>query len=215
MILSRNKYLQGVQGMKKTISTIATALVLSLSIQGCTQKTESDDGAECSTAENDAMGDAQQSMDDAKHAASKAAVEAHNAARMSVTAAKLAVCSEAQKDKEAAAQMAITTEAAAKRAQARISVANSKLDLAVNENARKAEDLVKEAVAAASGAVIETNASLMAGLESDKVAAKKAAESAQKAVIKAAAATADASKAAQVAAKETWEKEMHDGGEDE
>ncbi len=201
--------------MTKTISTIATALVLSLAIQGCTQKTDSGEKAECVASEDDGMGEAQQSMDDAKHAAGIAALEAHDAARMSVMAAKLAVCSEAQKDKEAAAQMAINAEAAAKRAQTKILTANSKLDLAANENARKAQDLVKEAVTATGEAVRETNASLMAGLEADTAAAKKAADSAQKAVIKAAAATADASKAAQVAAKETWEKEMAESSETE
>ena len=72
-----------------------------------------------------------------------------------------------------------------------------------------------EAVTATGEAVRETNASLMAGLEADTAAAKKAADSAQEAVIKAAAATADASKAAQVAAKETWEKEMAESGETE
>ena len=66
--------------MTKTISTIATALALSLAIQGCTQKNDSSEKAECVTSEDDAMGEAQQSMDDAKHAASKAALEAHNAA---------------------------------------------------------------------------------------------------------------------------------------
>ena len=141
--------------------------------------------------------------------------EAHNAAKMSVMAAKLAVCSEAQKDKEAAAQMAARADVAAKQAQSRIVEANAKIDLAVNENARKAQDLVKEAVKATSEAARETSASLKAGLESDASAAKNAADSAQKAVIKAAAATADASKAAQVAAKETWEKEMREDGEDE
>ena len=92
--------------------------------------------------------------------------------------------------------------------------ANAEIDLAVNENARKAQDLVEEAVAATGQAARETNASLKAGMESDVAAAKNAADSAQRAVIKAAAATADASKAAQVAAKETWEKEMRQGGED-
>ena len=201
--------------MKKTIYTVATALAFTLAIQGCTQKTGSDDGAECSASGNDEMGDVQQSMDGAKHAAGKAALEAHNAARMAVIAAKLAVCSETQKDKEAAAQMAMTAEAAAKEAQVKILNANAKIDLAGNENARKAEDFVKEAVAATGKAVRATNASLKAGLESDAAAAKQAADAAQKAVIKAAAATADVSKAAQVAAKETWEKEMHEGGEDE
>ncbi len=184
-------------------------------IEQIQKKYENAEKAECVTSENDVMGEAQQNIDDAKHDASKAALEAHNAARMSVTAAKLAVCSEAQKDKEAAAQMAINTEAAVKQAQAKILVANAKLDLAVNENARKAQELVKEAVAVTGQAVLETNASVMAGLESDTAAAKEAADSAQAAVIKAAAATADASKAAQVAAKETWEKEMAESGETE
>lgn len=201
--------------MNKRISTVATVLALSLTIQGCTPKAENDDQAECATSEYDALDDARGSMDAAAHDASKAALEAHDAARMAVMAAKLAVCSEAQKDKEAAAQMAISVEAAAKRAQAKILTANSKLDLAANENARKAQDLMKEAVTAAGEAVRETDASLMAGLEGDTAAAKKAADSAQEAVIKAAAATADASKAAQVAAKETWEKEMAESGETE
>jgi len=201
--------------MNKTISTVATVLALSLTIQGCTPKAENDDQAECATSEYDALDDAGGSIDAAVHDASKAALEAHDAARMAVMAAKLAVCSEAQKDKEAAAQMAINAEAAAKRAQARIAMANSQLDLTTHENARKASDLVEQAVTATGAAVRETNVSLMAGLESDAGAAKQAAEAAQKAVIKAAAATADASKAARVAAKESWEKEMAESGESE
>ncbi len=196
--------------MKKTISTVGAALTVLMSIQGCTQKAESDDRLESGASETGAMED----MADMTPAGT-AAREANDDAKMAVIAAKLAVCSEQQSDKEAAALMAAKAEATVKRAEAHIMGANAKVDTAVNENAKKAEELVKTAVATASEATRKANESMKAGLQSDVDAAKEAALSAQKAVIKAAAATADANKAAEAAASEVWEHEVDANGANE
>lgn len=161
--------------MKKVIPTVCTVLAVSLAFQSCTQKTDADGQSENSLTES-----RMETMEGVPQNAGKAAEEAKDAAKLAVVAAKLAVCSAAQKDKEAAAQMARKADTAAQLAHENIIAANAEIDVAVNENARKVEELAKKAVAATGDAAPKTEASIETGIQSDSDAAKKAALSAQK-----------------------------------
>lgn len=198
--------------MKTSVFSSVILVGASLVIHGCSQQNEPKREADKQLSASDAKDAAKQRLTNAGQSAEVAAAEVVQAARLSVMAAKLAVASTAQKDKQAAMELASETEAAANRAERRIRVTNSEIVGAVNENAKKAESLARASVAASRDALAKTKASVEAGAKSDAAAAKAAAIEAELAADKAAAAAVEASKAAAVAAKETWKKEMGETG---
>lgn len=194
--------------MKINIPAIGTLLAVSIAGYGCSEEPEN------GLTDTEAASVARESLDSVGQDAQKATAEALESAKMAVIASKLAVCSEVQKDKEAAAQMASNAEAAAIKAQTDIKIANAELGEAIDENALKAEKLAEIAVTETRNAAQKTVESVETGVQSDLAAAKAAALDAQKAAIKAATAAADASKAAAAAAKESWQKDMAETSQD-
>jgi hypothetical protein len=196
--------------MKKSLFSAAILVSAYLIINGCSRQAETEREADNEASASDAKDAAEQSLTKAGQSAEAVAAEVVQAARLSVTATKLAVTSAVQNDKEAAMELASKAAAAAQRAEEKIKATNSEIVGTVDENAKKAESLARASVAATGEAFAKAKASVEAGAKSDAAAAKTAALDAEQAAIKASAAAVEASKAATAAAKETWKKEMNE-----